>query len=85
MELSFRSIRWAGAIVLTAAAAGCIATAPDPSLTINRANWVQTSIAADMSIAPLGEVGLIDIVADDGADTLRGSPSPDSAARSASG
>jgi len=49
-----------------AAAAGCMANAPDPSLTINRANWVQTSIAADMSVAPLGEVGLIDIVADDG-------------------
>jgi hypothetical protein len=40
--------------------------APDPSLTINRASWVQSSIARDMSMGALGEAGLINIVADDG-------------------
>jgi hypothetical protein len=49
-----------------AAAAGCAADVPDPSLTVNRAILVQTSIARDMSIVALGEAGLIGIVADDG-------------------
>jgi hypothetical protein len=40
--------------------------APDPSLTSNRATWVQTSIAQDMSIGALSEDALIGIVSDDG-------------------
>ena len=39
---------------------------PNPSLTVNRAALVQTSIARDMSIVALGETGLIGIDADDG-------------------
>jgi hypothetical protein len=67
MALKFRPFRWAAALVLTTATAGCIATdGPDPSLTVNRANWVQTSIVQDMSIGVLGEDELIGIVADDG-------------------
>jgi hypothetical protein len=66
MALGSRLIRWAGAIVLAAAAAGCMADGPDPSLTINRATWVQTSIAQDMSIGALSEAELIGIVADEG-------------------
>jgi hypothetical protein len=68
MALNFRLIRSGTVIVLAAAVAGCMGepSAPDPSLTINRANWVQSSIARDMSMGVLGEPGLIDIVADDG-------------------
>jgi hypothetical protein len=39
---------------------------PDPSLTTNRATWVETSIARDMSIGALSEDELIGIVSEDG-------------------
>jgi hypothetical protein len=61
-----RLVGWAGATVLAAAAAGCMSDAPDPSLTSNRATWVQASIARDMSIGALSEDELIGIVSDDG-------------------
>jgi hypothetical protein len=68
MVRTFRLIRSGTVIVLAAAVAGCMGEpdAPDPSLTVNRANWVQSSIVRDMSIETLGEPGLIGIVADDG-------------------
>lgn len=61
-----RFVRWAGVVALAAAAAGCASDAPDPSLTVNRATWVQTSIAQDMSLGALSEDGLAGIVSDDG-------------------
>ena len=55
------------ALVITAAMAGCdFGDVPEPSLTVNRANWVQMMIAQDMSMGALSEYELDGIVAEDG-------------------
>lgn len=64
--------------VLAVTVTGCVSAeswgghlSSDPALDVNRANWVQESIAHDMSLGALTEASLVRIVSEDGGGYVR--------------